>query len=288
MSSDPEDLPVLPLGSDSVMWRVATEPAFLLPSGPRALLLQVAHPVVAAGVADHSDYERRPWVRLIATIDVMNKLAFGTPEGSARQARQLRERHAEITGEMGDGQRYRALDADNMLWVWATLVDTLVVSYERYVRPLDADERSRLYAEWKAIGRACGVPLARLPRTWEDFRAYVATVEAEALGATDTALAVADQIVHPPLPRPVGPLVGRALAALTSPVLPASLRTDLGLVPPGEAAERAAAIARRVAAATPDPVRRAPLRAALTVWSRPPRLPRLGRPRPRPSLAPTA
>ncbi len=276
MTLDPsEALPTLPLGSDSVMWRVATEPAFLLPSGPRALLLQVAHPIVAAGVADHSDYERRPWVRLIATIDVMNKLAFGTPEGSARQARKLRERHAEITGDLSDGRRYRALDADNMLWVWATLVDTLVVSYERYVRRLGGAERDRLYAEWKAVGRACGVPLARLPETWDDFRAYVAAVEAGTLGATDTALAVADQIVHPPLPWPVGPLVGRGLAALTSPVLPEPLRTELGLAPPGEAAERAAALARRVAAATPDPLRRAPLRAVLTLWCRPPRLPRL-------------
>ncbi len=133
--SSASDLPALPLGRDSVMWRVSTEPAFLLPSGPRALLLQVAHPAVSAGVADHSDYESRPWVRLVGTLDVMNKLAFGTPEGSARQARRLRERHAEITGTQPDGQAYRALDAGNMLWVWATLVDTLVVSYERYVRP---------------------------------------------------------------------------------------------------------------------------------------------------------
>lgn len=274
MSAAP-DLPDLPLGRDSVTWRVSCEPAFLLPSGPRALLLQVAHPAVSAGVADHSDYEARPWARLIGTIDVMNKLSFGTPEGSARQARRLRDRHAEITGTRPDGAPYRALDAGNMLWVWATLVDTLVVSYERYVRLLSVEERDQLYREWKAIGRACGVPLARIPETWADFTAYVASVVDDDLGATETAVAVADQIVHPPLPRPVGPAVGRGLAALTAPVLPSSLRTGLGLGEPAPAADRLAAVARRVAAATPGKVRRTPLAVALSLWARPPRLPRL-------------
>jgi uncharacterized protein (DUF2236 family) len=253
---------------------VSCEPAFLVPSGPRALLLQVAHPAVSAGVADHSDYEARPWSRLVGTIDVMNKLAFGTPAGSARQARLLRERHAEITGTQPDGQRYRALDADNMLWVWATLLDTLVVSYERYVRLFTVEERDQLYREWKAIGRACGVPVARMPGTWADFTAYVASVVASELGATDTAVAVADQIVHPPIPRPVGPAVGRSLAALTAPVLPSSLREPLGLPDPapGGPADRLAALARRTAHLTPGRLRRTPLALALTLWSRPPRL----------------
>jgi uncharacterized protein (DUF2236 family) len=262
------------------MWRVSTEPAFLLPSGPRALLLQVAHPAVSAGVADHSDYESRPWVRLIGTLDVMNKLAFGTPEGSARQARRLRDRHAEITGTQPDGQPYRALDAGNMLWVWATLVDTLVVSYERYVRPLGERERDQLYREWKAIGRACGVPLARLPETWDDFAAYVASVVVDELSATETAVAVADQIVHPPLPRPLGPAIGRGLAALTAPVLPSRLRAGLALPAPtpGDAADRLAALARRAAAVTPGRLRRTPVAVVLTLWARPPRLPALPRP----------
>jgi uncharacterized protein (DUF2236 family) len=276
----------LPLGRDSVLWRVATEPAFLLPSGPRALLLQVAHPAVAAGVADHSDYESRPWVRLIATLDVMTKLAFGTPEGSARQARRLRHRHAEVTGEMADGSPYRALDPDLLLWVWATLVDTLVVSYERYVRPLGEEEREELYAEWKVIGRACGIPARHLPAQWEDFAAYVADVVDHDLEATDVARTVAAQVLRPPLPRPVGPAVGRALAALTAPVLPLALRHGLGLAADdgSPVADRVAAASRRVARIVPDPVRRAPLQVALTVWARPPRLRRPGA-APRPARA---
>lgn len=270
-----DDLPDLPLGRDSITWRVNCEPAFLLPAGPRALLLQVAHPAVSAGVADHSDYEARPWARLIGTLEVMNKLSFGTPETSARQARLLRARHAEITGTRPDGERYRALDADNMLWVWATLLDTLVVSHERYVRRFSVEERAQLYLEWKAIGRACGVPLARIPATWDDFTAYVTSVVADELGPTETARAVADQLVHPPLPRPVGPALGRGLATLTAPVLPATLRRALGLGDPSPAADRLAAVSRRVAELTPGTVRRTPLGIALTLWTRPPQLPRL-------------
>jgi uncharacterized protein (DUF2236 family) len=275
--SSTADLPDLPLGRDSITWRVNCEPAFLLPAGPRALLLQVAHPAVSAGVADHSDYEARPWARLIGTLDVMNKLSFGRPSASARQARMLRERHAEITGTQPDGSTYRALDADNMLWVWATLLDTLVVSYERYVRRFTVEERDQLYREWRAIGRACGVPLARIPETWADFEEYVSSVVASELGATDTAQAVADQLVHPPLPRPVGPVLGRGLATLTAPVLPSSLRADLGLADPppdGGRADRIASLSRRLAHLTPGRVRRAPLALALTLWTRPPQLPR--------------
>lgn len=272
-----DDLPDgLPLGRDSVLWRVATEPAFLLPSGPRALLLQVAHPAVAAGVADHSDYESRPWVRLVATLDVMTKLAFGTPEGSARQARRLRRRHAEVVGEVPGGERYRALDPDLLLWVWATLVDTLVVSYERYVRPLGDAERDRLYAEWKVIGRACGVPADRLPADWAAFLLYVAEVVAHDLEATEVARTVAAQVLDPPLPRPLGPAVGHLLGGLTGPVLPASLRPGLGLPTAAGAADRLAAATRRLAAVVPGRVRRAPLQVALTVWARPPTLRRPG------------
>ena len=32
--------------------------------GGRALLMQVAHPLVAAGVAEHSGYREDPWKRL--------------------------------------------------------------------------------------------------------------------------------------------------------------------------------------------------------------------------------
>src|ERR1700733_8518890 len=83
----------LPLPHSSVLFRVAAEPAMVLASGPRALLLQVTHPSVAAGVAEHSDYQSRPWFRLVRTLAVVSAIAFSESSHSETAARQLRQRH---------------------------------------------------------------------------------------------------------------------------------------------------------------------------------------------------
>ena len=70
-------------GPGSVTWRVNGE-SVLLAGGGRALLLQVAHPSVAAGVEQHSSYDTDPWGRLIRTLDVVTKITFGDSEASAR------------------------------------------------------------------------------------------------------------------------------------------------------------------------------------------------------------
>ena len=53
-------------GPASEAWRLNREAMLLLGAGPRALLLQIAHPLVAAGVADHCDFRTDPWRRLRA------------------------------------------------------------------------------------------------------------------------------------------------------------------------------------------------------------------------------
>ena len=50
---------------DSVAWRIDRERAVLL-GGGRSLLMQLAHPLVARGVAEHSDFQRRPFRRITA------------------------------------------------------------------------------------------------------------------------------------------------------------------------------------------------------------------------------
>jgi len=99
----------LPLSRRSVSWKVLAEPAALL-GGGRAVLLQVAHPKVGAGVEQHSGYARDPSARLFRTVDVMAKLSFASPEVSARQARLLERVHRRVVGTTDDGQPYEALD----------------------------------------------------------------------------------------------------------------------------------------------------------------------------------
>src|SRR3712207_5546454 len=110
-------------GPETVTWRVNRE-AVLLAGGGRALLLQVAHPSVAAGVVQHSDYDVDPWGRLYRTLDLVTRITFGRPATSEKAAKRLRTAHGAVRGERDDGASYRALDPDLLLWVWATLVET--------------------------------------------------------------------------------------------------------------------------------------------------------------------
>src|SRR5438094_868133 len=120
----------LPFHKDSMTWKVNMEPIVGL-GGGRALLLQVLHPLVAAGVEQHSNFAQDPFRRGFQTADMMLKLAFGDESVSARQVELLRRMHEKVQGTSDEGIPYRAMDPQLLLWVWATLVDVSVLMYER-------------------------------------------------------------------------------------------------------------------------------------------------------------
>jgi uncharacterized protein (DUF2236 family) len=217
----------LPFPPGTITYRVNLEPVILL-GGGRALLLQVAHPLVAAGVAEHSDYERDPWSRLSRTLDVMMKMAFGDPAVSERQARALEARHRRVTGISPDGVPYRASDPALLVWVWATLVDTALTVYERCYGPLSSLDRERYYQEQKLLAAGCGVPPGACPAAWDDFRVYLEDMIDGGLRVSDQARAVAAAVTGPVLRWPIGPVVGAPLRLLTAGLLPPSLRDAYG------------------------------------------------------------
>jgi uncharacterized protein (DUF2236 family) len=250
----------LPLGRDSVSWRIVTEPTVIVATGGAALLLQVAHPLVAAGVEQHSDYQSKPWERLFRTLDTMFTITFGSPEASSAASRRLRGRHAGIRGDADDGRAYRALDPHLLLWVWATLVDTPLRAHDRFVGSLTADERRRFYAEQVEVALACGVPQGLCPPTLEAFAAYMDEARSQ-LRITPTARAVAASIAGPPLPWPVSPVAGAVIGALTAGALPPDVRRQYGLPwsPLHRQVMRAGAlVARTGARLVPGAVRRFP------------------------------
>ena len=111
--------------ADAVIRRVDGEGVLLL-GGGRALLMQLAHPAVAAGVSDHSDFRDDPFVRLRRTLDASYAIVFGEADEAAEVAAAVRAVHATVTGP-----GYRADDPALLLWVHATLVDTALRIYER-------------------------------------------------------------------------------------------------------------------------------------------------------------
>lgn len=249
--------PRLPFDRTSVSWRVNAEPVAFL-GGGRALLLQVAHPKVAAGVEQHSTYATDPWARLFRTVDVMLKLSFGTPEVSAEQARLLERMHRGVVGTTSEGSPYRALDPDLLLWVWATLCDTALRMYELVFDPLTVADRDRYYDEWKSVAEACGVPHGGCPERWEDFQPFIDRVVAEDLRVTPEARKVAHATAVPPLPWPLRRFAAGPHQLFTAGLLPPSVRDGYGFAwdeRRERRLRRLVAVVRAQMRLTPRPVR---------------------------------
>jgi uncharacterized protein (DUF2236 family) len=208
-------------------WRVNGE-AVLLLGGGRALILQVAHPKVAAGVGEFSNYRRDPWRRLYRTLDTTLTIVFGDPNQSRAASERLREVHERVTGRDDRGERYRALDPELLLWVHATLIDTSLTIYERYVAALTSREREDYYEEMKVVGEAYAIPREFMPPDYTAFRRYYSEMLASGLRVTETARDVADAVLRPDLPRVAWPAV-ELLRLVTVGTLPPSLREELGL-----------------------------------------------------------
>ena len=164
------EIPGLLVGPDSVTWRFASDTRLYFVM-LYALLLQVAHPVVGAGVRDYSDFEERPWNRLLRTIDYVTVLVYGGADAVA-MGRRLRAVHKGFKGTREDGQPYYALEPEAYAWVHATLLETYVAGHEHFGRPMRPDHKERFYREYRGLGRLIGVREKDLPETWKDFRSY--------------------------------------------------------------------------------------------------------------------
>ena len=210
-------------GPTSEAWALNREAMLLLGAGPRALLLQLAHPAVAAGVADHSDFRADPWARLQGTLRSYLRIVYGTGTAARAEIRRLNELHRTITGPT-----YRARDPELSLWVHATLVDSTIVVADAWLEPLSRERRARYYAETMSIGRAFGIPASLLPKDLDAFEAYVAAALAPdgPIHVDSTARELAYAVLHPPL----GPVIP-ALAAVPSVAYAWTLWPAVGLLP---------------------------------------------------------
>ena len=236
-------------GPGSLTWRVNRERVLLL-GGGRALIMQVAHPLVAAGVDDHSSYREDPWRRLYRTLGLTTRIVFGDRATARAAAAQLRRVHARVHGVTREpagcfpaGTRYAASDPDLLMWVHATLVDTTLLVHDSYVGRLTIGERRRYYEEQKRLADAYGIPRTRQPETYRDFNEYVAAIlESDALAVTPALDRVVETVLRPPVPLAARPLAD-ALGVVTIGLLPARLREELGLAW-GPNRERALSVSR--------------------------------------------
>lgn len=220
---------------DSMMWRINRE-AVLLGAGPTALLLQIAHPLVAEGVARHSTFAADPFKRLHGTIATTMDLVFGDGVAAERAVRKLNRVHASVRGSVDDAKAqrlatdFRALDPELLLWVQTTLIVTSVRAYRRWVAPLTGAELEQFWQEARRVGVRLGIALEKSPADWPALLAYWRRMLATdgPIHVTPTARLLAPLIVRPPLPF----VPGAAIDLLALPglaFLPKRLRQEFGI-----------------------------------------------------------
>ena len=247
-------------GPESMAWRIDRE-VLVLAGGSCALLMQLAHPAVAAGVAEHSDFRRDPFARLRRTLTASYAVVFGSTARAERAIRRMNAIHAVVSGSVPEtGESYRALDPALLLWVHATLVDTALRVYDRFVAPLSLEEAERYHAEAREIALRLKVPEASLPRSLAELREEMARLIASGeVAVSPTARALAPAVLYPtPFPpRPIWDLAHLVSLA----VMPPAIRHGYG-IPWSSGRERGvdvlAAATRNLLPFLPAPLRHVP------------------------------
>ena len=215
---------------ENKIWQVDRELALLL-GGGRALLMQLAHPKVAAGVAQHSNFRDDPLGRLYRTMSAMWSIVFDEA-GPARAAlERVSNVHERVHGTVPPsepshgGMTYDAFEQELLLWVHATLIDSALTAYELLVKPLRPEESSRYYEDSKKLAHLFEIDDALVPASLPEFNAYMKNMIAgPAVAVGPTAKALARDILYPRpwFLRPGGPL----FRLITAGLLPQSLRQD--------------------------------------------------------------
>lgn len=249
-------------GPASVTWRIDREAVIFLGAG-RALLLQLAHPWVAAAIAEHSKTLADPIGRFHRTFDIVFAMVFGSLDRALLSSRQLHRRHSMIVGEMPEtvgpfagGSRYCANDIPSLRWVHATLVETALMAHDLVLPQLSAEERERYWSESRMHGALFGLRGDDLPADWAGFAAYTsAMAQSETLTVSPAAREIAAQIFGGARPWLRPP---RWYRALTARLLPERLRAGFGFELDERdmrAAENALTWIRRVYPKLPDRLR---------------------------------
>ena len=223
---------------ESLLRRLNRERVMAL-SGPRALLMQAAHPLAVTGLLAHSSALDAPYERLARTAKVMHTIGFGSREDADSVTRHVRAMHRSVRGRLKEpvgrypaGAEYRADDPELLLWVLFTLVDSSLVVYRAYVGALSADEEVALWKDYRLVGRLFGLRPSDMPRTLTDLDDYRRSMlDGDILHVTDWARERARAIVlEPPVPLSARPLV-ETVNFVTIALLPDRIREQYGFSP---------------------------------------------------------
>ena len=219
---------------NGIFWQVSGESVLLL-GGGAALLMQLAHPKIAAAIADHSDFREHPIQRLYRTVNTMQELIYGDQDTSLAATERVNHIHAGVYGSMREGTsfypvgtHYSAANPELVLWVYATLIATTLKTYSIFVRRLAPEEERAFYLESRIIAELFGAHDTLIPRDLTTFQDYFSDMlSGPVLEITPTARGLAEDIIHPPIrgfPATLGDVISVPALAL----LPGQLRRRYG------------------------------------------------------------
>jgi uncharacterized protein (DUF2236 family) len=198
--------------------RVQRERAVAL-AGPRALLMQAAHPLAVSGLLAHSEALDDPYARLSRTAQALSVMTFGPRADADRVGRRVRAMHRTVSGRLPQavgryaaGTPYRADDPELLMWILYTLVDSSIVLYRTYVGRLTRAQREFLWSDYRVLGRLFGLRSTQMPRTLAGLEDYGrAMLDGDELCVGDWARRRAREIVlAPPVPNLARPLLETA------------------------------------------------------------------------------
>jgi uncharacterized protein (DUF2236 family) len=223
-------------GNTPISARVNAERIVLL-AWSRAILLQLAHPLIAAGVAEHSSFREgrlTAALRLHHTVHAMLSLTFGGEAKREATLAQINAIHRRVHGRLREnagvfaaGTPYSAEDPALLLWVHATLLESIPLVYERVVEPLSDAERDQYCVETVPIVRALGVDHGE-PRSWMDMRRYIERMLASGeIAVSGQARELAAAVIAPPFSWLIAPLA-RVNRLFTVGLLPGIVREQYG------------------------------------------------------------
>jgi uncharacterized protein (DUF2236 family) len=211
-------------GPDSVTWPVVGDAAAFV-GGIRALLIQSAHPEVAAGVADHSRYREDPLGRLSRTSAYVTATSFGAAPEVEDAVAVVRRIHGPVRGRSHRGLAYRAGTPRLAAWVHNTLTDSFLVAYQFYgPRALAPDEADRFVSEQTRVGVLLnGAPL---PETAGGLASWIANHPE--LGRSPGLEEAIGFLRRPPLPWHIR-IAYRFLFLAATATIPIRIRLVLGI-----------------------------------------------------------
>jgi uncharacterized protein (DUF2236 family) len=222
--------------TDASMLRRVNRERTLALAGPRALLMQAAHPLAVAGLLAHSTALDEPYDRLARTAEVLTTIGFGARRDADRVTARVRAAHRRVRGRLPQavgpyaaGTPYRADDPALLMWVLFTLVDSATLVYRKYVGSLSRDEEAALWDDYRVVGRLFGLADDEMPATLgelDDYRREM--LEGDHLFVSGWARERARAIVlAPPVPWLARPVL-ETVNFITIALLPDRIREQYG------------------------------------------------------------